>query len=776
MRRLTRGVLVGSVTALVAAGLAQPIAAAPPGSDTPPDHGKSGTPGKSEMHRPHSRPGPLTKRQQEWRKKAMQKLVSGQARPQQQGGSTVVQVGEQKFVELKVQKTDSIFSILSEFGDQADSTLGTAPGPRHNQIPKPDRSLDNTTKWRKDFNPDYYEDMFFDAGKDGGESMKDFYEKQSSGRYSVTGDVSEWVQVPHNGSYYGDNTVENSGGAWEFIADSATAWYEAQVAAGKTDEEIRAYLLQFDRWDRYDHDSDGDFNERDGYIDHFQAIHAGMGEEAGGGRLGADAIWSHRWYVNSDDFGQTGPTVGGQDVLLGGIPIGDSGLWIGDYTTEPENGGLGVFTHEFGHDLGLPDLYDTNGGSNGTGFWTLMSSGSWLGHGKNSIGDTPGYMGPYEKLQLGWLDYKTVAPGQSGDYTLGPAARVSEGTEQAVAVALPDKTTTTEYTTPASGEYAWWTGSADNLNATLTREIDLTGYKHATLRANAWYDIEAGYDYLYAETSTDGGATWTRLGPGIDGDSKDKWRKLKYKLDGGQKTLFRFRYKTDGAVQRPGAFLDDIAVRAQGDTLFSDDVESGDNGWKVGGFTRSTGSDTRTTSQFYLVENRQYLDYDAVLETGPYNFSASITKPAWVERFPYQNGMLVWYVDLAYENNNTSQHPGHGLVLPVDARPERITYSDGTAPTNRRQPFDATFGLQATDPVVFHKEVMQGNGKNEHVATLEAKVPSQPAIPTFDDSDADRYWTANNPQSSTKVAGHGVTVTMTGESGYNRAIRVTNPA
>ena len=61
--------------------------------------------------------------------------------------------------------------------------------------------------------------------------------------------------------------------------------------------------------------------------------------------------------------------------------IGDSGFWIGDYTVEPENGGLGVFAHEYGHDLGLPDYYDTNGGENGTAFWTLMSSGSWLGHG-----------------------------------------------------------------------------------------------------------------------------------------------------------------------------------------------------------------------------------------------------------------------------------------------------------------------------------------------------------------------------------------------------------
>ena len=53
----------------------------------------------------------------------------------------------------------------------------------------------------------------------------------------------------------------------------------------------------FDKWDRYDYDGDGDFNESDGYIDHFQAIHAGEGEEAGGGAQGVNAIWSHRWYV-----------------------------------------------------------------------------------------------------------------------------------------------------------------------------------------------------------------------------------------------------------------------------------------------------------------------------------------------------------------------------------------------------------------------------------------------------------------------------------------------
>ena len=52
---------------------------------------------------------------------------------------------------------------------------------------------------------------------------------------------------------------------------------------------------------------------------------------------------------------------------------------------QPENGGLGVFAHEFAHDLGLPDLYDTSGNTGGaennTAFWTLMSSGANIGDG-----------------------------------------------------------------------------------------------------------------------------------------------------------------------------------------------------------------------------------------------------------------------------------------------------------------------------------------------------------------------------------------------------------
>jgi immune inhibitor A len=683
-------------------------------------------------NRAHDLPNPLGDAQRELRKTAVEKLVKGEATTETRGGQRVIKLegtrdakgrkGQDRYVSYPVNREESIFTILSEFSDMA-----------HNEIDKPDRSVDNSTFWKEDFSQKHFQDMMFGEG----ESFKDFYLKQSNGRFLAKGDVSNWVQVKGEARTYGDNANEREG-YWSYITDTVNAWYDAQLASGKTAAEVDQYLTQFDQVDRYDSDGDGNFNEPDGYIDHFQAIHAGEGEEAGGGTLGEDAIWSHRWYVNATDIGQTGP----EGNKLGGARIGDSKIWVGDYTTEPENGGLGVFAHEFGHDLGLPDLYDTSGGDNTTGFWTLMSGGSWLNRGGDSIGTTPGYMGPWEKLMMGWLDYEVVQHGTDSTVKLGPADKpASRAAKQAVVVPLPDKTVKTDYNTPHSGTSEWWGGAADDLQNTLTRSVDLTGKSSASLSAWLEHEIEEDYDYLYVEVS-ENGTDWTIIDQ-IDGESA--WAEKTWDLGAyaGKKVDVRFRYATDGGLHYKGAFIDDITVTADGATVFSDDVENGDNGWVADGFTRMNGSTTETVSHYYMAENRTYTGYDATLQTGPYNFGFANTRPDWVERFPYQNGMLVWYIDNEFGDNNTQVHPGGGLALPVDARPTPVKFYDGSKLGNRRQPFDATFGLEKTDAVTFHK-----NG-------IATKVPSQKAIPTFDDSDPNRYYDESNPWGSVKVAGSG---------------------
>ncbi len=164
---------------------------------------------------------------------------------------------------------------------------GGDPGPINNEIPEPDRSVDNSTIWAPDFDQSYYENMLFNADP-GVVSMRNFYIEQSSNRYTVNGTVEDWVQVPYNESYYGSDYC---GGivcarTWLFIQDTVNAWYNEMIADGMTPAEINDYLSQYDHWDRYDYNGDGNFDQPDGYIDHFQAIHAGEGEETGGGAQG----------------------------------------------------------------------------------------------------------------------------------------------------------------------------------------------------------------------------------------------------------------------------------------------------------------------------------------------------------------------------------------------------------------------------------------------------------------------------------------------------------
>ncbi|MEV6675595.1 immune inhibitor A domain-containing protein [Streptomyces erythrochromogenes] len=715
----------------------------------------------------HDLKGPFSEQQAQQRKAALDQVLQGKKGVEQRGASKVVKLDDKKYVELGREKTDKIFTILVEFGDQVDSTTmhdpdgpgpkpavpkyGGTPGPLHNTIAQPDRAKDNSTAWRKDFSRQYFQDLYFATGE-GKHSLKTYYEKTSSGRYSVEGEVADWVKVPYNEARYGSNFCgqSNCSNVWDTVKDGVTAWVEAQKKAGKTDAEIKAKLAQYDLWDRYDFDGDGNFNEPDGYIDHFQIVHAGEDESAGGGVQGPDALWAHRWYAYGTSAGKTGPA----NNKAGGTQIGDSGIWVGDYTMQPENGGLGVFAHEYGHDLGLPDLYDTSGGGeNGVGFWSLMSAGSWLGTGKDSIGDMPGDMTAWDKLQLGWLNYDTAKAATKSTHKLG-VAEFNTKDKQALVVELPKKKVQTDVVAPAEGSTQWWSNMGDDLKNTLTRSVDLTGKTSAALSLKGWWDIEADYDYLYTEVSTDGGANWTALAGTADGTAipvdaagspsltgvSGAWKNLNFSLDAyaGKKIDLRFRYQTDGGAGGKGFTGDALTITADGSALFTDGAENGDNGWTGKGFSRIGANFTKEYAQYYLAENRRYVSYDTTLKVGPYNFGFGNTKPDWVEHYPYQDGLLIWQWDTSQKDNNTSQHPGQGLILPIDANAKPMKWSDGTLLRNKIQPYDATFSAYSTDAFTLHK-----NGESLF-------LKPKPANLVFDDRKG-KYYYDENPTGSVKV-------------------------
>lgn len=421
---------------------------------------------------------------------------------------------------------------------------------------------------------------------------------------------------------------------------------------------------------------------------------------------------------------------------------------------QPENGGLGVFAHEYGHDLGLPDLYDTSGGGeNSTGFWSLMSSGSWLGRGKDSIGDLPGDMTAWDKLQLGWLDYDLARAATRSTHKLGVSAYNTKN-PQALIVQLPQKPVTTNVVKPAEGTRQWWSGQGDDLQNTLTRNVDLTGRTSAELSLQGWWDIEENYDYLYAEVTTDGGANWTALEGTADGgplarDGADRpglsgvsgaHKKLVYPLDAyaGRQIGLRFRYATDGGTGGLGFAGDAITVTADGAPVFTDNAETETAGWATKGFSRIGESFTNQYEQYYIAENRQYVSYDKTLEVGPYNFGFSTTRPDWVEHYSYQKGLLVWLWDTSQKDNNTSRHHGSGLILPIDASPAPLKWTNGSTARNRIQAFDSTFSKYRSEDFTLHS------------ADVPLRIRSHAGVPVFDDRKG-TYWDAANPTASVKV-------------------------
>jgi immune inhibitor A len=751
----------------------------------------------------HELPNPLEAKRRELREQALTSVIEGDATPQEIDGSTVVKVNDgaeiaaptsrsagarrtrDQYVELSREETDRVFVLLVEFGNERDPAYpdqDTSPdtpgpvrfdGPLHNEIPEPDRTVDNSTIWEPDFTRDYFQNLYFGTG-DGVESMKAYYEKQSSGRYSIDGQVTDWVKVPYNEARYGrsdgfpcaDIVCDNT---WALVKDGMNQWVADKSAAGATPEEIAAEVASYDQWDRYDFDGDGDFNEPDGYIDHMQIVHAGGDQADGDPWQGEDAIWSHRWYAYVSDAGLTGPA----QNMLGGTQVGSTGIWAGDYTVQPENGGLSTIAHEYGHDLGLPDHYDTAGGQNGVEWWTLMAQSRLSGKGE-PIGTRAGDLSAWDKLQLGWLDYEVVSAGQTRALNLGPH-EYNTAKPQAAIVALPKKEVTQDYGEPFAGTSFWWSGSGDNLTNTMTRDVDLTGKATAAVDLQARFDIEAEYDYLYAQASTDGGASWTSLdgtvggepfvrdgsgNPAISGSSEGAWVPVHIPLDAyaGQAVSFRFLYRTDGGVAPDGFFADEIVVSADGTPLVTSGAESGDEGWVLDGFVATTGAETGLFNNYYIASNRSYTSFDKYLKTGPYNFGWISTRPDWVEHFSYQQGLLVSYWDTSQLDNNTSEHPGQGLILPIDSHPRPMLNLNGVPWRSRIQVYDAPFSLERPESFTLH------------VDGLASLVRGGGAEPVFNDTKQFRY--PELPNAGVDLPAVGVKIRVLEQDGTSMRIRV----
>ncbi|KZO00816.1 immune inhibitor A domain-containing protein [Pseudobacillus badius] len=570
-------------------------------------------------------------------------------------------------------REDKVLVLLTEFSDF-----------KHNNVVQEEGYM-----YADDFNKEHYEKLMFGDKEftlfngDKVKTFKQFYEEQSGGSYTVDGTVSDWLTLPGTAKEYGD---DNPNGGHDNMApkgprDLVKDALNAAVASGMD-------LSEYDQFDQYDLDGDGNQNEPDGLVDHLMIIHAGTGQEAGGGELGDDAIWSHRWTLDG-----VYPVQGSKAK----VDYWGGNMAAFDYTIQPEDGAGGVFAHEFGHDLGLPDEYDTQYTGHGepVASWSIMSGGSWNG---KIAGTEPTSFSPqnkefFQKTMGGnWANITEI---DSRDIDKnGLAFFIDQSVTKSknpgvVKVNLPQKTV--KGIAPKFGEKYYYSTKGDDLRTTLTSpEFDLTAAKTAVFDYKAYYDIEFEYDFLRVKAVTNDGqeVTIDTIGDeDTDGDtraesSKGQWVDKSYDLSAfaGKKVKLVFEYVTDGGLSLDGFALDNAQLTVDGNVVFEDDAE-GTPKFTADGFEISNG--TFQKDNYYYLEWRNYSGSDKALK-----HSRGVA---------YNTGLVVWYGDESYMDNWVGIHPGEGFLGVVDSHPEAIMGTLNGKPTinqsTRYQVADAAFSL-----------------------------------------------------------------------------------
>jgi immune inhibitor A len=201
----------------------------------------------------------------------------------------------------------------------------------------------------------HFRDLFFSTGVIPTKSVREYYTEATHGLVDIQGDVVGPLRLPLTLAQYAHGAA-GIGGAFP---NAQTMARDTVVASDGT--------VNFNPFD----------NDGNGFVDAFIVVHAG-----GGGEQTGDPgdIWSHKW------------------VIQGGAKTVDA-TKIFAYLTVPEDCKIGVCAHEIGHLLfGFPDLYDTDGSSEGIGNWCLMAAGSWGGG-----GDTPVHPSAWCKANQGWV-------------------------------------------------------------------------------------------------------------------------------------------------------------------------------------------------------------------------------------------------------------------------------------------------------------------------------------------------------------------------------------
>jgi M6 family metalloprotease-like protein len=267
-------------------------------------------------------------------------------------------------------------------------------------------------------------------------TLNNYYKEVSYDQFKINVDVKGWYTLPHNYEYYlGQNNgyynVNGDAHIGELVKD-------AIALADKAGVDFSQYAVEAKPGDFADLYGDAAATPEgiSKIVPNIFIIHRGTGAEYS---EDPSIIWSHKWDILSasyyGEYYQTGAYPADEtlkyevvdEVVVNTYNIcPEVGQDITEYYTKPAGipkrlpspADPGVFAHEFGHVLGLPDQYDYGYDSEGTGMFTIMASGSY-GRDVNTAnkllnryfsGFSPVHMDAWSKYYLGFAQPKPISP------------------------------------------------------------------------------------------------------------------------------------------------------------------------------------------------------------------------------------------------------------------------------------------------------------------------------------------------------------------------------
>ena len=240
----------------------------------------------------------------------------------------------------------------------------------------------------------------------GPEGVRQYYYDQSNGVYDPEFEVFGIYCLSENREYYGGRTSSTK--------DKGIGWLVTEACQMASDDGVSFQP----------YDTDNDY-----YCDVVIVIFAGVGE-AQASVYHPEAIWPCNWTLEAAKYYSRG----GNGVFspAPGDPYINHFAVFNELYGSNDNGktidGIGTFAHEFGHCLGLPDMYDTgNGDHYGMGNWDVMCLGCYCGDGYTPVGYSA-----YEKQFMGWVEL--IKPQPNTYYTLPVWNQNNKDSDKAVCI------------------------------------------------------------------------------------------------------------------------------------------------------------------------------------------------------------------------------------------------------------------------------------------------------------------------------------------------------